>query len=290
MKKLKKLSVLALLAVGFALVFGGCSNSSSSSDDGNGGGQTGGDAAVTGVKLASATQTVKIGETVQLKATVEPSDAANKSVTWKSSDAAIATVDKDGNVKGVAAGSADITVTTAEGNFTATSKVSVLGPGKVISGIGVGGDTGFTFADLEVTENYNNPSLIKKNDDGTLTVTAGDWDAFNIALPEHIDISGKKIAITAKVASGYAQGDSLFKLIFAESDDNQSEITANDVGNKGWCNPFTADFKEYEGEDIWNAYQKESADLRYIKTVIINPQSGKGDITIQSIKFVDKDE
>ena len=290
MKKLKKLSVLALLAVGFALVFGGCSNSSSSSDDGNGGGQTGGDVAVTGVKLASATQTVKIGETVQLKATVEPGDAANKSVTWKSSDAAIATVDKDGNVKGVAAGSADITVTTAEGNFTATSKVSVLGPGKVISGIGVGGDTGFTFADLEVTENYNNPSLIKKNDDGSLTVTAGGWDAFNIALPEHIDISGKKIAITAKVASGYEDGGNLFKLIFAESDDNQSEITANDGNNKGWCNPLTEELKTYTGSEVWNAYQKESADLRYIKTVIINPQSGKGDITIQGIKFVDKDE
>ena len=36
MKKLKKLSVLALLAVGFALVFGGCSNGSSSSDGGDG--------------------------------------------------------------------------------------------------------------------------------------------------------------------------------------------------------------------------------------------------------------
>ena len=45
MKKLKKLSVLALLAVGFALVFGGCSNGSSSSADGSDGGD--GDPSVT---------------------------------------------------------------------------------------------------------------------------------------------------------------------------------------------------------------------------------------------------
>ena len=293
MKKLGNLSLLALLAMGFALVFGGCRSdvggilaSMGTIDQEN----SGGDAAVTGVKLAPATQTVKIGETVQLKATVEPSDAANKSVTWKSSDDAIATVDKDGNVMGVAAGLAYITVTTAEGNFSDTSEVSVLEPGKVISRIGVGGDTGFTFADLEVTENYNSPSLIKKNEDGTLTVTAGSWDTFNIELPERIDISGKKIAITAKVASGYTQVGSLFKLIFAESDDNQSEITANEVNNKGWCDPLTTEFKTYTGSDIWTAYEKEeSADLRYIKTVIINPQSGTGEITIQSIAFVEGD-
>ena len=154
------------------------------------------------------------------------------------------------------------------------------------------GDTVYKFADLEITEKYGNSSWIKKNSDGTLTVTAGSWDQFNIPLPTAINIAGKKVAITAKVASGYEQGDNKFKLIFAENDDKQSEITANKAAdggnNEGWCDPLTTEFETYTGSDIWTAYQKdEAADLTNIAAIIIDPQSGEGDITIQSIEFVD---
>lgn len=48
----------------------------------------------------------KVGETLQLTATVKPSYADNKTITWKSSDEKVATVDKDGKVTAVANGTA----------------------------------------------------------------------------------------------------------------------------------------------------------------------------------------
>lgn len=80
---------------------------------------------VTGVKLDITTKTLAIGESFALKATVEPSNADNKDVRWSSSDPAIASVDKDGKVKALKVGTCTITVTTDDGNFTATCKITV---------------------------------------------------------------------------------------------------------------------------------------------------------------------
>ena len=61
----------------------------------------------------------------QLIATVEPSNASNKAVSWQSSDTGIATVDASGNVTAVKEGTATITVTTTDGSKTATCTVTV---------------------------------------------------------------------------------------------------------------------------------------------------------------------
>lgn len=81
--------------------------------------------AVTGVSLDKTTAEVAVGATVALTATVAPSTATNKNVTWASSDTAKATVDDKGVVTGVAEGSVDITVTTADGSKTAKCTVTV---------------------------------------------------------------------------------------------------------------------------------------------------------------------
>ena len=81
--------------------------------------------AVTGVTLDKSSATVNVNGTTQLTATVAPSNASNKNVTWKSSNTNIATVDANGKVTGKAVGEATITVTTADGGKTATCKVTV---------------------------------------------------------------------------------------------------------------------------------------------------------------------
>jgi uncharacterized protein YjdB len=81
--------------------------------------------AVTGVTVSPATASINVGATQQLTATVAPSNATNKNVTWSSSNAGIASVSTSGLVTGVAAGSATITVTTQDGNKTATSTITV---------------------------------------------------------------------------------------------------------------------------------------------------------------------
>ena len=80
---------------------------------------------VKSVKLSKKTAAIKKGRKLALKATISPSNATNKSVTWKSSNKKIATVTNKGVVKGFKKGSATITVTTKNGKKTAKCKVTV---------------------------------------------------------------------------------------------------------------------------------------------------------------------
>ena len=80
---------------------------------------------VTGVSLDPNTLTFNVGGEETLTATVAPTNATNKNVTWSSSNSAVATVDQNGNVEAVGAGTANITVTTQDGNKTATCTVTV---------------------------------------------------------------------------------------------------------------------------------------------------------------------
>lgn len=82
--------------------------------------------AVTGVTLDKTTaKLTEKGQTTDLTATVAPANATNKKVSFKTSNAAVATVDANGRVTAVANGTATITVTTEDGNKTATCTVTV---------------------------------------------------------------------------------------------------------------------------------------------------------------------
>jgi len=81
--------------------------------------------AVTGVTIDE-TLSVKTGESKTPSYTVNPAEATNKSVSFKSDNPAVATVNETtGKVTGVKEGTATITITTADGNFTDTCVVTV---------------------------------------------------------------------------------------------------------------------------------------------------------------------
>ena len=88
----------------------------------------------TSVALNKPTLTLDIGKTSTLKATVYPSNAANKKCTWRSSNTSVATVDSNGKVTAKKAGTATITVKTSNGK-TATCKVTVNLPAPQITGL-----------------------------------------------------------------------------------------------------------------------------------------------------------
>ena len=71
--------------------------------------------AVTGVELNKTETTLSVGDTETLAATVKPENATDKSVTWSSSNTAVATVSDGGLVTAVAAGTANITATATNG-------------------------------------------------------------------------------------------------------------------------------------------------------------------------------
>ncbi|MDR3600739.1 MAG: protease pro-enzyme activation domain-containing protein [Desulfosporosinus sp.] len=80
---------------------------------------------VTGVALNKISAAIDIGMSDALTAVISPTNATNKGVTWDSSDPAIATVDANGKVVGVKAGTAVVTVTTKDGSKTAACTVKV---------------------------------------------------------------------------------------------------------------------------------------------------------------------
>ncbi|MCI7009870.1 MAG: Ig-like domain-containing protein [Parabacteroides sp.] len=82
---------------------------------------------VTSVELDQSELALTLGDRYTLKATVYPSHADNKAITWRSSDEAVATVE-GGTVKAVGAGTATITVRTEDGGHTATCVVTVTDP------------------------------------------------------------------------------------------------------------------------------------------------------------------
>lgn len=83
---------------------------------------------VSSVSLSASNLKLAVGgEPSTLTATVEPNNATNKNVSWSSSDPEVATV-ADGVVTPVKAGAATITVTTEDGEYSATCKVTVIQP------------------------------------------------------------------------------------------------------------------------------------------------------------------
>lgn len=97
------------------------------------------------VELDHTSLSIKKNNTADLVATVKPSTATDKSVTWSSSDESVATVDLSGKITAVGYGEAVITVTTNDGQKTAQCKVEVPEPdydGPVIES--------FTFSPQEI--------------------------------------------------------------------------------------------------------------------------------------------
>ena len=80
---------------------------------------------VTDVKLNKNNITLTVGGIETLTATVEPTNATNKTVMWSSSNDSVAMVDSNGNVTGIGRGFATITAKATDGNVSATCNVEV---------------------------------------------------------------------------------------------------------------------------------------------------------------------
>lgn len=101
--------------------------------------------AVTDLILSPTTLTLKVGETYDLKATIEPYNASVKKVSWSSSNSSCVAVDANGRVTAKAASDKTITITARSTDATSIKKtctVTVLA-----SGVDTGGAEGIDFED-----------------------------------------------------------------------------------------------------------------------------------------------
>ncbi|WP_418702759.1 stalk domain-containing protein [Anaerotignum faecicola] len=181
---------------------------------------------VTGVSVAPAQATIRVGNTTTIKAIITPDDATEKAVTWTSSDDTVATVDSNGVVTGVKVGTATITATTIDGNFTATCEVNV--ERKHSSGSSSGGGGGSSAAKHGVT--------ISDSKNGAVTASAAKAE------------TGDKVILTPKADEGYE----LDKITAKDKDGKEVKLKAEKDGTYSFTMPkggVTVDttFKQAEG-------------------------------------------
>ena len=127
-------------------------------------------AKVTGVVLNKNVLNLAIGESETLIATIQPTNATNKAITWESDKPAIASVDANGKVTVKAAGAAVITVTTNDGGFEAKCSINAT-PVAVNSvtldktnyAFDAGGD--YTFTATVLPANATNKAISWKSSD-----------------------------------------------------------------------------------------------------------------------------
>ena len=156
---------------------------------------------VLGVALDKTSMNLTAGSTGTLTATINPTDAANKSLTWTSDNEAVATVDENGKVTAVAEGTAHITAKTVDGEKTAVCAVTVTA--KSSGGSSSGGSSSPSYP-------VTTPG---KTENGSVTVS-----------PRSAE-KGDSVTITVKPDSGY-QLDGL-----TVTDKNGREVKLTDKGN-----------------------------------------------------------
>lgn len=178
-----------------------------------------GTVAVNDISVDPTTATVTEGQNTDLTATVTPGNASNGNVTWSSSNTSFATVDSNGVVTGVSAGTATITVTTQDGNRSATSTVTVQTATVSVTGVSVsptsatvteGQNTDLTAtvspenaSNSNVTWSSSNTSLATVNSNGmvtgvspgnaTITVTTQDG---NRTATAEVTVSAATVSVT----------------------------------------------------------------------------------------------
>ena len=167
---------------------------------------------VTSVSLNKTSLTLEIGESETLTATVMPSNATDKSVTWTSSDLSVATVE-DGKVTAIGSGIATITATTSNGKM-AICRVTVNAAVPEITqveGATIDGTDIFMLVD-HMTDSV---ALLNK-----VTVSSGRWELYS-------DILGQN-KIPTKIAAGsngkLHDGDNVFYIMLENENGDIAEV------------------------------------------------------------------
>lgn len=170
------------------------------------------DKKVTAITVAPSTQSILVGGTTQLGATITPTDATNQNIKWSSKQEAIATVSQSGVVTGKTAGVAHIVASAQDGSkVTGEAQITVTTPTLGILTVGVTpGADGYS---VTVTPNVEAGNtryyrVTTANAAPTITydqtVTTSEWTAFT-AGQKVSGTSGQVISVVDLTAGGKAR-------------------------------------------------------------------------------------
>lgn len=170
------------------------------------------DKKVTAIAVAPSTQSIAIGGTTQLRATITPTDATNQNVKWSSKQETIATVSQSGLVTGKTAGVAHIVASAQDGSkVTGEAQITVIAPtlGTLTVGVTPGAD-GYSVSVTPALESGNTRyyRVTAANAVPTIaydqTVTTSEWTAFTSGQ-KVTGTSGQVISVVDLTAGGKAR-------------------------------------------------------------------------------------
>ena len=175
---------------------------------------------VSSVTLDKTSLELEIGQKATLVATVKPDNAADKTVTWSSSDTKIATVDANGDVFAIGIG--DVTITAKAGDKTAECKVTV----KRVPVSSVSLD--MTTLELFVGRTAILTATVKPDNATDKTVT---WTSSNSAVAS-VDNDGKVTAIVkgdAVITATANDGSGVFASCAVDVKDSYTAVAGEAV-------------------------------------------------------------
>lgn len=176
---------------------------------------------VSGISLAPQVDPLYAGESITLIEEVLPNNASDKSVTWSSDNSAIATV-FNGVVTGEGVGTANITVTTVDGSFTATTQITV-NPSSIAA---------FKNGDFE--DGLNHWSTWQD----IVTTTSGAYEGNSLRL-NGVASCNQTVTVkanTSYIYSGYAKVDNptSARVVMGINDENAQGIANKDITNQNY--------------------------------------------------------
>ncbi|MCI2107603.1 MAG: Ig-like domain-containing protein [Bacteroidales bacterium] len=207
---------------------------------------------VTGVKLDKTELTLKKGESVALKATIEPGKATNKKVSWSSNNASVATVDDEGKVTAVSGGNAAIIVTTEDGGHTATCSVTVL---KDVTGVRLD-KTSIT---MRKGETVKLTATVSPDDAGNKKVTWKSGDEKIATVDESGNVRGTGFgttSVTVTTEDGGIKATCEVKVLLATPEITEATPGADNI-KVGWkpvdgATGYEVGYKK-SSDGVWNA-------------------------------------
>lgn len=176
---------------------------------------------VTAVSITASKGEMQVGESFRFVATVTPSNAENRDVTWSTSNPSVVSVDGNGNVRALSEGTATITVTTVDGGRTAFTTVKVSGVAESIS----------LSTEFLAMKRGDSVTIVATTSNGSPVV----WES-NTPSVATVDQNGKVTVVsdTGSAVITARSGDLVATCkVVSISEENVEEITREDMSGTG---------------------------------------------------------
>ena len=195
---------------------------------------------VTGVTLDKSTLSMQVGASQKLTATVRPSNATNQAVTWSASNANITV--SNGTVTAKSAGSAVVTVQTADRGYTATCNIlvqeSVSEGHTELGSITLDGNCYF---DTEIYPNQDTNTEAKLFVGSGSTYICGARDSsykYGYTCTDNFYVIRGTISSAAKIASAFWEDDWVVKQNGTEFAFNSKTVNTDAIDSFTLTSPF----------------------------------------------------